>query len=165
MILEKVAYGQKSVLRQLMELYKYDFSEYELDDVNEQGYYDYPYLDHYWTEDGRYAFFIRVDGKLAGFALVRALGVDTEGDTIYSMAEFFVMKKFRRMGIGSKVAISLFDMFPGIWRVGQIENNASSQLFWRKVISEYADHNYEEGRRDDGEGPLQTFKSNRSNEV
>lgn len=57
MILEKVAYGQKSVLRQLMELYKYDFSEYELDDVNEQGYYDYAYLDHYWTEDGRYAFY------------------------------------------------------------------------------------------------------------
>ncbi|WP_317259305.1 GNAT family N-acetyltransferase [Paenibacillus baimaensis] len=163
MILEKVAYGQKSVLRQLMELYKYDFSEYELDDVNEQGYYDYPYLDHYWTEDGRYAFFIRVDGKLAGFALVRALRVDTEGNTIYSIAEFFVMKKFRRMGIGSEVAISLFDMFPGIWRVGQIENNASSQLFWRKVISEYTDYNYEEGRRDDGEGPLQTFKSNRSN--
>ncbi|SFM14287.1 Predicted acetyltransferase [Paenibacillus sp. 1_12] len=159
-ILEKVAYEQKSILRQLLELYKYDFSEYELDDVNEQGLYDYKYLDYYWTEDGRHAFFIRVDEKLAGFALVRALGVNAEGEDIHSMAEFFVMKKYRRRGVGNKAAIRLFDLLPGNWKVGQVENNAPSQLFWRKIIAEYTGHSYVEGRRDDCDGPLQTFKSN-----
>ena len=30
----------------------------------------YSYLDSYWTEEGRWAFFLKVDGKLAGFAMV-----------------------------------------------------------------------------------------------
>lgn len=32
---------QKSVLRQLVELYSYDVSEYEKSDVNEYGFYGY----------------------------------------------------------------------------------------------------------------------------
>ena len=55
MELLKVSYEQKTVLRNLMELYQYDMSKYEAEsenDVNEYGLYDYKYLDHYWTEEG-----------------------------------------------------------------------------------------------------------------
>ncbi|WP_248061006.1 GNAT family N-acetyltransferase [Paenibacillus silvae] len=58
---------------------------------------DYKYLDHYWTEDGRYPFLIKVDDKLVGFALVRDIGKNESDQTVYWMAEFFVMKKYRRM--------------------------------------------------------------------
>ena len=70
--IESILLEQKSVLIQMMELYNYDFSVYSNDDINEHGYYGYPYLDHYWTEDTRYPYFIRVDGRLAGFVLVRS---------------------------------------------------------------------------------------------
>src|SRR5215471_15872892 len=36
----------KAVLRNLLELYRYDFSEFTGDDVDEHGLYGYPYLDH-----------------------------------------------------------------------------------------------------------------------
>jgi predicted acetyltransferase len=82
--IQKVEYDHKSTLRNLLELYKYDFSEFDPEDVNENSLYDYMYLDHYWTEEGRHPFFIRVDGKLAGFALVRMMGKNDHGLPIYS---------------------------------------------------------------------------------
>jgi len=54
--------------------------------------YDYKYLDHYWTEEGRQPFVIRVDGKLAGFVLIRMMGTNEHSQSI-PVAEFFVMKK------------------------------------------------------------------------
>ncbi len=46
----------KSVLRNLLELYAYDFSEYDGADVDAHGLYGYERLDHYWTEEGRAPF-------------------------------------------------------------------------------------------------------------
>jgi predicted acetyltransferase len=157
--IHKVEYDQKTTLRNLLELYKYDFSEFDPEDVNENGLYDYMYLDHYWTEEGRHPFFVRVDGKLAGFALVRAIGSKEHNQTIYSMAEFFVMKKYRQLGVGQHAAIEVFNRFSGIWKVAQIETNKPAQIFWRKTIGKYTNNNYQEVREDEWEGPIQTFST------
>jgi predicted acetyltransferase len=62
----KATLHDKPVLRNLMELYQYDFSEIEGEDAGDFGLFGYRYLDHYWTESGRHPFLIKVDGKLAG---------------------------------------------------------------------------------------------------
>lgn len=152
--IQLVSIEDKPVLRNLLELYSYDFSEYEASDVDEHGLYGYKYLDHYWTEDGRYPYFVRVDGKLAGFVLVRTIS-----DTFRSISEFFVMKKYRRNGVGIHSAFKVFDMFAGEWEVAQIEENKPAQAFWRKVISEYTKGNYEEILKEDWNGPVQRFYS------
>lgn len=128
---------QKSVLVQMMELYNYDFSEFSDDDLNEYGYFGYPYIDNYWTEEGRHPFFIRVDGKLAGFILVRSCSEYNKLEQPYNIAEFFVLKKYRHRGVGKAAAIQVFNQFQGSWEVSQWENNISAQKFWRKVVSEY----------------------------
>ncbi|MCM3274242.1 GNAT family N-acetyltransferase [Paenibacillus elgii] len=155
-VVSKAAAEQKSVLRNLLELYKYDFTEFDPEDVNEHGLFEYPYLDHYWTEEGRHPFLVYVDGKLAGFALIRELGSD---ERVYSIAEFFVMKKYRRHGVGRKLAFDLFNRFPGQWEVAQMEENVPAQTFWRRIIDEYTKGSYQEMTRDDWEGPIQTFRS------
>ncbi|RCX21528.1 putative acetyltransferase [Fontibacillus phaseoli] len=158
--IQKVEYEQKSILRNLLELYKYDFSEFDPnDDINSNGLYEYRYLDHYWTEEKRYPFFIMVDDKLAGFALVRSLRENEINHTIYSMAEFFVLKKYRKLRVGQTVAHKLFDKFSGIWKVAQIEANTPAQEFWRKTIEKYTNGNYKEIREDNWEGPIQTFST------
>ncbi|WP_309412171.1 hypothetical protein [Brevibacillus laterosporus] len=43
--LVKVSLQQKMILRHLIELYQYDFSEFDHADVNEHGLYDYMFLD------------------------------------------------------------------------------------------------------------------------
>jgi len=71
MQIEPISIDQKSVFVQLMNLYNYDFTEFDNADINEYGYFNYSYTDHLWTEDSRHPFFIRVDGKLAGFIIVK----------------------------------------------------------------------------------------------
>ena len=68
--IEPVPAAQKSVLRQMLELYLYDFSEFSKEDLAENGYFGYTYLDAYWQEAGRFPFFIRADGRLAGAAII-----------------------------------------------------------------------------------------------
>jgi len=157
--IQEVEYDQKSTLKNLIELYKYDFTEFDPEDVNEHGLYDYQYLDHYWTEEGRHPFFIRVDGKLAGFALVRKMGAIEDSKSIYSVAEFFVMKKYRQRGVGQDAAYQLFNRFSGVWKVAQIEENIPAQLFWRKTIGKYTNHNYQEVKEADWDGPIQIFSN------
>ena len=65
--LDPIRIEQKPVLTQMMELNSYDFSEFTGDDISEYGYYGYAHIDDYWNEADRYPFFIRADGKLAGW--------------------------------------------------------------------------------------------------
>lgn len=152
--LQKISIEEKHILRHLLELYQYDFSEFDLEDVNEYGLYGYVYLDHYWTEEGRYPFLFRVDGKLAGFALVRQIE-----DGTYSVAEFFVMKKYRRTGVGRDVAFRLFDMFKGSWKIAEMKENRPAQEFWKKTIKEYTKNDFKEIQEADWDGPIQIFKT------
>jgi predicted acetyltransferase len=155
---ENASMEQKVVLRNLLEFYKYDFSEFDPEDVNKHGEYGYKYLDHYWIEPERYPFLLKIDEKYAGFALVRKINHEgINGESYYSMAEFFIMKKYRKSGVGKQTAFYLFDLFPGKWEVKEIEENVQAQKFWRKVISEYTNDNYKEIQRDDWEGPIQSF--------
>lgn len=138
-----VAKQDKPVLRQLLELYAYDFSQYDDADVNAHGLYDYAYLDNYWTEEGRYPFFIKVDGKLAGFVLVSGYTYALEIGTAKSISEFFVMRKYRRLGVGKRAALMIFDRFPGRWEVDQHGDNEPSKVFWEAIIAEYSDNQFE----------------------
>ena len=138
----EVKESEKSVLRHLMELYAYDFSEYDDADVNEHGLYGYTYFDFYWTEESRYPFFIRVDGTLAGFVLINEYCYVVKEPGTKSIGEFFVMRKYRRKGIGRSAAFQIFDRFPGKWEVIQHGENEPSKLFWEEVIREYTSGNY-----------------------
>jgi predicted acetyltransferase len=141
----------KPVMRQLLELYAYDFSEFEQADVNEHGFYGYDYLDCYWTEESRHPFFIRVDGKLAGLVLVSDYCYTLEDAEAKSITEFFVMRKYRRRRVGETVAFKVFDQFPGKWEVIQHEANQPAKAFWEAVVGEYTQGRYEVREVDTGE--------------
>ncbi|WP_422656708.1 GNAT family N-acetyltransferase [Paenibacillus sp. EC2-1] len=136
--------NEKETISNLMHFYAYDFSEYMDMDIEEDGLYaPYPYLNDYWTEpDFRFPYLFKVNGKHAGFALVRK--IQTAEKTFFSMAEFFVMKKYRRQGVGKLAAIALFDLHSSPWEVFQLKTNIPAQHFWNKVISEYARGQYTE---------------------
>jgi predicted acetyltransferase len=119
----------------MMELYQYDFSEFEGTDLDQHGCFGYWYLDHYWVEKGRHPFIVCVDGKLAGFVLVNQ-HTHIPGNE-HSIAEFLILRKYRRRGIGKRVAFHIFDLFPGNWEVGQTESNTVAQQFWRSVVGQY----------------------------
>ena len=157
--LKPIAIEEKSVLRNLLELCQHDYSEFNGAEIDQHGYFGYQYLDHYWTEVGRHPFFILAAGKVAGFALVRTLAEEGNDGSCYSLAEFFILRKYRRQGIGGRAARLIFDQFAGTWKVGQEANNVVAQHFWRTVIGAYSGGKYRESPREEGGGTLQTFRS------
>jgi predicted acetyltransferase len=133
-ILEAVQ-DDKPILRNMMQLYQYDLSEIDGTDLGEHGQFTYPYLEHYWTEEGRHAFLVKADGALAGFVLVNRHHYLPGTDQ--GIAEFFVMRRFRRRGIGRHVAREIFRKFPGHWEVRVLPGNLAAEAFWISTIDQY----------------------------
>ena len=152
---------ERPILRNLMELYLYDFSEFDQAEIGTYGLFEYPYLDHYWTEPHRHPFLICLDGKLAGFVLVSRYNYLTNDKTAWIIAEFFILRKHRHKGVGEYAAHLIFDHFPGAWQVGQISENLPAKAFWRKVIDRYTGGKYEEIWLDNDHwrGSVQIFQS------
>lgn len=139
--LEKVKLEEEPILQNLIQFYKYEFSIYlNTIKLNDKGLFKPFNLEDYWTKMNYHPFFIKVDGELAGFVLVRSES-NTEPNSI---EQFFTMKNYKGKGIGRIAAKRVFDMFPGKWKVIQIQKNYPAQAFWRSVISDYTNDNFHE---------------------
>jgi predicted acetyltransferase len=88
---------------------------------------DYPQLGRYWVDRERYPYLIRVGARLAGFVLVRW----HPELCAHELAEFYVMPRFRRRGVGSIAARTAFARHPGAWYLQILAGNAPAQAFWR----------------------------------
>jgi predicted acetyltransferase len=83
--LRRVDPDERDSLRELLAAYLLEFDGQTT---------PYRYFDEYWSDPQRLPFFIEVDGKIAGFCLVRRRGLD------WTLAEFTVIPESRRNGIG-----------------------------------------------------------------
>ena len=128
--------SQKEILQRLLELYQYDLSIVTDDDVNPSGLYGYSYLDCYWLEAKRYPYLFLVRESLAGFALVNKVNWLPENKGAHSMAEFFVLKKYRRQGLGAAAAQCIINRFRGKWEIRILRENQSAIQFWSQVIND-----------------------------
>ncbi|MDB4995939.1 MAG: acetyltransferase [Myxococcaceae bacterium] len=149
----------KAVLRNLAEYYVYDFSELLGLDVGEQGEFGGDRWDRHFEDPLCHPFFIRVEGKLAGFAVHEGRSRLDGKVGVNDVAELFVMRKYRRLGIGQRAAVALFDQFTGPWEVRQVRANVAAAAFWRTVIDRYTRGAFEESALDDEtfRGTVQRF--------
>jgi predicted acetyltransferase len=142
-ILKQIDLEEREILSNMLEKYDYEFSQYDNRDVNKLGLFGYKYLDYYWTEESRWAYFIIVDGKLAGFVMVNDLPEAEDRETDFQIAEFFVMYKYRRLGVGKQAFFKVLDMHKGRWQLKVHPKNVTSVHFWTKVVNKYTKGNYE----------------------
>jgi predicted acetyltransferase len=128
---------QEPILANLLELYIYDFSEFMDVQLRADGRFGYERLPLYWKEPNHYPFLITVNGDLAGFVFVRR-GSQISGDEdIWDVAEFFVVRGYRRLRVGMKAAHEVWKKFPGKWEVRVINRNQRAQKFWPRAIEEF----------------------------
>jgi len=148
-----VSPNELSTLRNLFQFYEYDFSEIEAARVGDDG--RFHQLEKVEFEQ---AYFFKVDRGLAGFALVnRKASRVTDGEMVWWMEEFFVMRRYRRASLGRRAAQAVIERHPGTWELTQTPNNHAAIAFWRAVLAPYA---YDEVEMDDpkwGPRPLQRF--------
>ena len=91
-VLEPCAQEQAPTLRNLFELYAYDFSEVVPLELNSDGRFDVGVGEHWWSSEDHFPFLIRHDHKLCGFALVRKGSRLTGASDVMDVAEFFVVR-------------------------------------------------------------------------
>lgn len=128
-----VTEAEKPVLLNLMQFYCYDMSVVRGVDVTEHGQFIYRYIDHYFLEQDRDVLFVRHDGALAGFVMSRDLSAGER-----EVAEFFVVRRHRRFGVGRSAAAQLFSLHPGQWVVAFDDANAEATKFWPGVVDRAA---------------------------
>jgi predicted acetyltransferase len=156
---------ERTALQNLIQLYTYDFTElWQGQPRGELGpdgrFPDYP-LDAYWAAPDHVPLMLRLDGALAGFALINAAahsGLPADRN----MAEFFVVRKHRRGGVGLTVAREIFARYPGQWEAAVARRNLAALAFWRKAIGGFAgarDLEERDSATADWNGPILRFRS------
>jgi predicted acetyltransferase len=150
----KASLEYKQVISNLMQFYMYDFSEYTNHDVGPNGLFGaYHHLEDYWEEENRFPYIIRQDDIHVGFVFVRA--IEEQEKSYFSIAEFFILRKYRRKGLGRLAAEQVFNMHIGDWEVYQLEANKPANTFWRKVILNYTKGQFKE--RIENKRTIQSF--------
>ena len=62
----------------------------------------------------------------------------------YRMAEFFIARARRRLGIGQTAVQLILSRFAGRWEINEYLRNAGAVSFWRRVVAAYTRGDYQE---------------------
>jgi predicted acetyltransferase len=144
---------EEPILANMLELYAHDFSEILDIKLGADARFGYRPLPSYWKAPDRYPFLIRTDGHLAGFAFVRRGSEISNDADVWDMTEFFVIRGFRRLGLGMKAAHAIWRKFPGKWEVRVIDRNQKAMGFWGRATREFLGNKIEPSPFDkNGEG-------------
>ncbi|HUN70681.1 MAG TPA: GNAT family N-acetyltransferase [Steroidobacteraceae bacterium] len=95
--------------------------------------------------------------RTAAAGAAAAAGAQDRPSMQYRMAEFFITRASRRLGIGATAVRLIFSRFAGRWEITEYLRNATAVSFWRRVVASYTSGNYRE-RVVNGE-VRQTFES------
>lgn len=153
----------RPLLERLLQLYAYDFSELMPLDVDELGNFEGgTALAKCWKEPWRHAYIIRTapaGGHIVGFTILDERSRLTGDPDVADVAEFFVLRRYRRQGVGLAAATAAFALFPRRWEVRQTATNTAATAFWRRAITAYTRGAYSETLVDDARwrGPVQSF--------
>ena len=151
--LREVPPEEKETLFHLLEKYSYEFSQYDQTSFDDKGLFGYPYLDLYFTQRDRFAYFITADDRLAGFALIhKHKECDRPADWV--AAEFFVAYPYRNQGVGTRAMEQIFKRHSGMWHIKYHVKNTASVPFWEKTAKMHASGGIElcRGREDYDDG-------------
>lgn len=99
-----------------------------------------------WFSDGNACPLVIVHGnEPVGFAMVAKNEASARQDVPdYRMAEFFIGREHRRLGIGRSAVQLIFTRFAGTWEVTEYLRNPGAVSFWRRVVAAYTQGKYRE---------------------
>lgn len=136
------------LLENLLELYVHDMSAYFPNvELGPDGRFGYAKLPLYWSEPDRYPFLIRMESRVVGFALVTRGSPVSDDPATYDIAEFFVLRAYRRLGVGRRAAFALWQTLRGPWTVRVSVGNAGAARFWSDAVGRFTENGAVESAR------------------
>jgi predicted acetyltransferase len=113
--------------------------------LGEVGHREPDLIAHWFGDANTFPLVILRGSEPVGFARVlRVAQAAVPGGIDYRMAEFFVARARRRLGIGQKAVQLILSRFAGRWEITEYLRNADAVSFWRRVVSSYTRGSYQE---------------------
>ena len=133
----EVKIEHKNLLWNLLQKYLYELSDVYGDDIEDDGNYSYDYFENYFNpEENREALIFRYDDKIIGFCMINDHSFN-EKSIDYSMAEFSIVQKYRKNGLGKRAISKVLSQRKGKWQIKYSLDNPTAQKFWENVLSDY----------------------------
>jgi predicted acetyltransferase len=144
-VYRRVDRSHDPILINLFEHYLHDMAEWFQFDYRPDGRYGMDTAT-YWN-NGAEAWFAYVGDTPIGFALVGSAGAFIGDADARDMDEFFVVRRYRRSGVGRAFARHVWDAYRGRWLVRVFQGNLPALPFWRGAIADYSDGAFDEDVR------------------
>lgn len=122
---------QKPLIANLLQLYLYDMTESMPFPVGSDGRFEYDFLERFW----QHPYLIHSGDEIAGFALVIDQCPLTGRKPCFFMAEFFVLKAYRKQGLGRSALDAILAKHRGDWHIGVPHANKPAQAFWGRALA------------------------------
>ncbi len=113
--------------------------------LGEVGHSEPDQLARWFADSSAHLMLILKSSVPAGFAMV-ARGGHAPGRPAadFRMAEFFIARAQRRLGVGRTAVPLILDRFAGRWEIVEYQRNPGAVDFWRRVVSQYTRGDYQE---------------------
>lgn len=141
----RVDRSSDGVLGNLFQHYLHDMAEWFDIDTGTDGRYAYP-TETIWDK-GLDVFFVYAGAIPIGFAVVGSAEAWTGDAGRRDLHEFFVIRRYRRNGVGQALANHIWSQYRGPWLVRVYQGNLPAVPFWRRVVGAYAATRYREEAR------------------
>ena len=113
--------------------------------LGEVGHREPDQIAHWFGDPNTFPLIIVRGSEPVGFARVlRAVASATQPCVDYRMAEFFVARAKRRLGIGQTAVQLILSRFAGRWEITEYLRNTAAVTFWRGVVASYTRGTYQE---------------------
>jgi predicted acetyltransferase len=113
--------------------------------LGEVGHREPDQIAHWFGDPNTFPLIIVKGSEPVGFARVlRAVAAGSTPRIDYRMAEFFVMRTRRRLGIGQTAVQLILSRFAGRWEISEYLRNTAAVSFWRRVVASYTRGTYQE---------------------
>ena len=113
--------------------------------LGEIGHREPDQIAHWFGDPNTFPLIIVRGSEPVGFARVlRGVGSASQPRVDYRMAEFFVARAKRRLGIGQTAVQLILSRFAGRWEITEYLRNAAAVSFWRRVVASYTRGTYQE---------------------
>ncbi|UUY10100.1 GNAT family N-acetyltransferase [Pseudomonas sp. J452] len=127
---------QLPLIANLYQFYAYESSDWEQEDIEVDGrfYIHEPHLQRYWQEPDWSASLVLVDGFIAGFLLIERS--ELPGVDALEFADLFILKKYRRLGIGRALVEQVIVAGGGSWVISFYQQDSLARQFWQRLLAE-----------------------------
>lgn len=142
--LRPAPFAEKSIVISLFNYYLYEFSDILSRNLPEHGSYlnNTDLIDPYWSIPDHTPYFIEADGNIAGFVFVRHYPTET---SVYDIDQFFILKRYARLGVGSRAFQLCVDLHPGNWLIRVLPQNHRGLAFWQKAVAAVSQGQFTQG--------------------